>query len=117
MKTKILIAIFSLLLFSNLKSQVIQEWVSRYNGTGNAEDVAHSITNDSEGNIYVTGGSFGSETNCDFLTIKYNSSGIQQWIVRYNGPANDTDETYSIKLDHSGNVYVTGYSTGIGTGF
>lgn len=41
----------------------------------------------------------------------------EDWIQRYNGPANSDDEASSIALDTEGNIYITGRSTGIGTGF
>ncbi|MBK8553442.1 MAG: SBBP repeat-containing protein [Ignavibacteria bacterium] len=96
-------------------SQVTQEWVARYNGPGNLNDYTNSIAVDSSGNVYVTGHSLGSGTSIDYATIKLNSSGVQQWVARYNGPGNSTDRAYSIALDGSGNVYVTGYSIGSGT--
>jgi uncharacterized delta-60 repeat protein len=92
-------------------------WVRRYNGPGNDEDWAYSLAVDGSGNVYVTGDSYGSGTGIDYATIKYNSSGVQQWVARYNGPGNGFDGASSLAVDGSGNVYVTGYSVGSGTGF
>jgi uncharacterized delta-60 repeat protein len=96
-------------------AQVNQDWVARYNGPGNSIDEAYSIAVDGSGNVYVTGQSLGSGTNNDYATIKYNSTGVQQWASRYNGPANSGDGSTSIAVDGSGNVYVTGASVGSGT--
>jgi uncharacterized delta-60 repeat protein len=90
---------------------LVQEaWVARYNGPGDYEDRANAIVTDKSGNVYVTGFSWGSGTGTDYATIKYNSDGQKQWIVRYNGPSNSGDEATAIALDGSGNVYVTGSS-------
>jgi uncharacterized delta-60 repeat protein len=94
-----------------------QQWAARYNGPANRHDAAHAIAVDSSENVYVTGFSEGLSTNSDYATIKYNSSGEQQWVARYNGPANDYDEATAIVLDGSGNVYVTGRSWGSGGNF
>ena len=96
-----------------------QQWVRRYNGPGNSDDGTNgtnAIAVDDSGNVYVTGWSAGTE-NTDYVVIKYNSNGDEQWAQRYNGPGNDYDAPYGIALDSSGNVYVTGTSTGDGTGF
>jgi uncharacterized delta-60 repeat protein len=95
-----------------------QQWVQRYNGPGNSDDGTNgtnAIAVDSSGNVYVAGWSAGTE-NTDYVVIKYNSNGEQQWAQRYNGPGNGYDAPYGIALDGSGNVYVTGTSTGDGTG-
>jgi uncharacterized delta-60 repeat protein len=95
-----------------------QQWVQRYNGPGNSDDGTNgtnAIAVDGSGNVYVAGWSAG-EQNTDYVVIKYNSNGDQQWAQRYNGLGNGYDAPYGIALDSSGNVYVTGSSTGDGTG-
>lgn len=93
----------------------IEQWVARYNGPANDEDQPNSLAIDEIGNVYVTGSSRGIGSFEDYATVKYNSSGVEQWVLRYNGPANGSDISRSIALDANGNVYVTGGSTGIGT--
>jgi len=95
-----------------------QQWVQRYNGPGNGDDGTNgtnAIAVDNAGNVYVAGWSAGTE-NTDYVVIKYNGNGEQQWAQRYNGFGDGYDAPYGIALDSSGNVYVTGTSTGDGTG-
>src|SRR6266571_276313 len=89
-----------------------QQWVARYDGPGHSTDLANAIAIDSSGNVYVTGASFGSDNVFHYATVKYNSLGQEQWVVRYNGPASSIDEAVAIALDDSRNVYATGYSVG-----
>ena len=93
-------------------SSGIEQWVSRYNGTGNGDDWASALVIDGKGNVYVTGTSRGLNTSDDFATIKYNSSGLAEWAVRYNGQGNLTDKPSGLAVDRDGNVYVTGFSQG-----
>lgn len=95
-------------------AQVTQDWAARYNGPVNGPERVSSMAVDSSGNVYVTGRiSVAIPAAFDIATIKYNSSGIQQWVQRYNGPLNNSDESHSIAVDRAGNVYVAGYTVGV----
>jgi uncharacterized delta-60 repeat protein len=97
------------------ESPPVERWVARYNGPGNYGDQAQAVAVDNWGNVYVTGGSYGSGTNSDYATIKYSPGGNQLWLARYNGPAYYADNAQALVIDNFANVYVTGSSDGIGT--
>jgi len=96
-------------------SQGILQWVQTYNGTSNGYDRGNYIKIDQLGNVFVSGFSSNVGTNNDMTTIKYNSEGVQQWIKIFNGSSNGPDEAFSLDLDKDGNIYITGYSSNIGT--
>ena len=94
-----------------------REWVSRYDGTSHNVDVANSIALDLNGNVFVTGNSYKSGSGKDYVTVKYNPQGQQQWAKSYNGPANSDDIAYAITTDVNGACFVTGTSRGSGTNY
>jgi len=98
--------------FATIKydSDGIQQWVRRYNGSGNGNDLVFAMAVDSAGNVYVTGESYDYNSRLDYKTIKYDENGRQLWVATYNGPGNYNDSARAIALDAFGNVYVTGYS-------
>ncbi|RCK77532.1 MAG: Cell surface protein [Ignavibacteriae bacterium] len=99
------------LLSSQTSDTFATAWVAHYaSGLAPSIDYATDIAVDASGNIYVTGYSDSLLVGYDFLTIKYNNLGVQQWVARYNGPWNYYDEAKAIAVDGSGNVYVTGKS-------
>ncbi|MEO0100465.1 MAG: SBBP repeat-containing protein [candidate division WOR-3 bacterium] len=96
-------------------------WVARYNSPENGYDRARAIAVDNSGNVYVTGECGGflpiPPDYFDYATIKYDSSGSELWVARYNGPGDYDDRAYALAVDDSGNVYVTGGSFGFGTSY
>ncbi len=96
-------------------SSGIIEWASHYNGPDSASDGATAIVVDDLGNVYVTGRSYAYEPYTpenDYLTVKYNSSGVEEWSARYDGTGHTQDEALAITVDNAGFVYVTGSSIG-----
>lgn len=93
-----------------------QQWLATYNGTGNGFDEAYDVAVDTLGNVYVTGGSDYGSQQSNYVTIKYDSNGAQQWATPYNGTGNGIDAATNIFLDDQLNVYVTGHSEGNSTG-
>ena len=92
-----------------------QQWYAVYNGPAlgmNKTDQPVKMAIDNFQNVYVTGYSMGDTTYNDIATVKYNSSGIQQWVARYNGPGNRGDSATGLAIDNFGNVLVTGASWG-----
>ncbi len=87
----------------------VQQWLQSLNGIDTDQKNAGAL--DKNGNIYVTGsGNFNVGSNYDYITLKYSTTGVQQWMKSYNGTGNATDHAYDIAVDDSSNVYVTGSS-------
>ena len=110
MNVKILL--FLLVLSSaNLYSQPSEEWVKRYNGSGNSFDIVSDLILGSNNDIFVFGSSSGAGSLYDFTIIKYDRDGNTKWIQYYNGKGNSTDQINSACLDLHNNSYVTGFTT------
>jgi hypothetical protein len=71
---------------------------------------------DNSGNVFVTGISYGGASGNDYATVAYSSAGAVLWTKHYNGPANGDDAATAVAVDRNGDVFVTGSSTGSGTG-
>ena len=78
-------------------------------------DEGNGVAVDSSDNIYVSGWTRGEldtyAGHDDAIVLKYNSSGTKQW-TRQFGSSNDSDHGAGVTVDSSGNIYVTGYTSG-----
>lgn len=92
--------------------EIAEGWPQTYDGPEGGDDEACALAIDGDGNIYVTGRSYGGETNYDYLTIKYTTAGETLWVRRYDGEEHGVDEACALAVDGSGKVYVTGRSWG-----
>ncbi|MGZ3925164.1 MAG: SBBP repeat-containing protein, partial [Flavisolibacter sp.] len=110
-----ILCLAGLLRSSAVCCQVFRQWVRVYEDNLNSQNFSRAIVADDWGNVYVTGTGSNASTpdNLDYVTIKYNASGTQEWIARYDG-FNRFDGAESIAIDKKGNIYVTGSSEGIG---
>ncbi len=87
-----------------------QQWVQVYDGSISGSDELVELVIDASSNVYVTGNTEASSANYDYLTIKYNSAGVQQWLQTYDGASSGSDYGKGITLDFNNNVIVTGQS-------
>ncbi|UCE27608.1 MAG: SBBP repeat-containing protein [Candidatus Coatesbacteria bacterium] len=94
-----------------------EEWIRRYDGPVNGKDYGREIeVTDAE--EVIVGGYVESEgTDWDYFIIKYDGDGNIVWTAEYDGPAGGEDYIDGMAIDEYGNIYVTGPSDGIGTGY
>jgi uncharacterized delta-60 repeat protein len=85
-------------------------WDTFYSGEERYDDAVCALAVDHAGNVYVAGTSRRISSSTDYVTIKYDQAGVEQWIARYDGSANSHDRVVDLAIDEAGNVFVTGIS-------
>ena len=84
----------------------VQQWSQLFAGVGGGVDRASSVAFDAAGAVVTTGRS-DNGTDDDFITVKYNATGIQQWSKTFDNSFGN-DRAVKVLCDASNNVYVTG---------
>jgi hypothetical protein len=90
---------------------------TRQLGVAGVDTYGNSIAIDASGNVYVAGQTFGGldgntlKGSSDFFVTKFDSSGTKQY-TRQLGVARADTYSYWVVTDVSGNVYVSGTTTG-----
>lgn len=90
------------------------QWVKSYGS--NYNDLGRDVAIDSNDNIYMLGNyrytvDFGggdeiNNNNSDIFLVKFNSSGVFQWV--YTAGASEADDSRALALDSNDNLYITG---------
>lgn len=105
-------------------------WATYYGGTGWEE--AYGVATDTAGNVFLAGftnssggiasggfqNSYGGGSYDSFL-VKFDSAGNRIWATYYGGAGDEGYDGNSVCTDHSGNIYLTGWTsstTGIASG-
>jgi uncharacterized delta-60 repeat protein len=85
-------------------------WSRIYNGPLDSSDDASDIAVDNQDNVFIVGSTMVPGPSTNLILLKYNSSGVRQWIVIYSSSGNMRDYGGNIKLHESGNIYCAGSS-------
>ncbi len=108
----------------NVNAGFYDPWIAKYDSNGNqvwiqqfgttGQDYATNVVVDQAGNIYLSGRTNGDLGGInagidDAWIAKYDSNGNQVWIQQFG--TNGWDEPYSMALDSTGNIYLTGSTT------
>lgn len=89
-----------------------QLWVKRYDGGfNNSDDRAYAMVLDDTANVYIAGYSKNASNN-DYITVKYDSSGTQEYALRFNSQYDTIEQANAIAVG-PGAIYVTGKSANV----
>ena len=106
----------------------LDAWVAKYNISGTlvwkrqlgtpAKDVSYGVATDSNGNVYISGDTDGSidgsnQGLTDAWVAKYNTSGTLLWKRQLGTSTNDMSR--GVATDSKGNVYISGFTAGLGS--
>lgn len=91
-------------------------WHRRFSGRRDSNTASALGVSPDGSVVVVTGTSYDQANYNDYATVAYEAStGQRLWLKRYNGRANDSDQSRALALSPDGSaVYVTGSSIGRG---
>ncbi len=87
-------------------------WAARFSNPPDYVNSGYLVGVDKDENVYVSGySSHWCLGQLEWVTVKYDSTGTQQWVQRINAglpPLIRSNIPADLKLDASGNIYLTG---------
>jgi uncharacterized delta-60 repeat protein len=92
-----------------VNSSGVAQWSADTTGTlFGSDEEANALAIDGSGNIIVSGYLKNAGTSSDVYVEKYNASGVLVWNFGYDSPIHESDRSYDMTLDNSGNIYLCG---------
>ena len=90
----------------------VEQWIQRYDGGASEFDRARAMAVDSGGNVYITGHTQGNDGKDNCTTVKYDTTGNEQWVRVYDGGTAKHHLGRGIAMYGDGSIYVAGYGGG-----
>ncbi|HEC77832.1 MAG TPA: T9SS type A sorting domain-containing protein [candidate division WOR-3 bacterium] len=89
-------------------------WIYSINGSANGNDVAQAIVYGADEHIYCAGWIIDTSSAEDFVVIRLNTTGAEEWKYKYNGADNNTDKAAAVVYGQDDNIYAAGCCTDSG---
>lgn len=91
-------------------------WSSVYQGNETSDKEPMALALDPKGFPVIAGMAYHAISSFDYLTLKYDTSGVLAWKAEYDDPIHGSDYAVALTTDIAGDVYVVGHSLGSGSG-
>jgi uncharacterized delta-60 repeat protein len=88
----------------------VEQWTRTAGGSSNLEDGGYSLVTDTAGNAIIAGKADNSLTRLDGALLKYDPAGNLLFNKNYNGDGDFSDNSFVVKTDPAGNVFIAGYT-------
>ncbi|MBU0765873.1 MAG: T9SS type A sorting domain-containing protein, partial [Bacteroidetes bacterium] len=85
-----------------------KKWEAQYDGQANSADQPVSIEKGGNGNIHVTGSSYGTDVMTDIVLLSYSPDGAVNWSARFDSGSDD--QPYDMAIDNDDNIIIGGAS-------
>ncbi len=85
-----------------------EQWRRVVNGSGGGSDIAGALAIAPNGDIVVTGATANANGYHDFLTIRYDTLGVETWRATESVPGSNHEEVLGVVFDPTGNVIIAG---------
>lgn len=106
-----LIFSFTFLIFqSKAQITVIPGWRENIKNSLNSINKSNSLRIDKDGNCYVLGTTWLTDSDKNIILIKFNPLGGEQWRRIYDNPTHGDDLPMNMCIDKTGNIWVCGMS-------